>query len=84
MRKSSTIQIRFRMEEQVAMCVFDMNNLRTINNTLGHDKGDEYICSFAIQLRKAVPDEFFAGRDGGDEFIAVLEGAGSYRCARMS
>lgn len=40
------------------MCVFDMNNLRTINNTLGHDKGDEYICSFAIQLRKAVPDDF--------------------------
>ena len=72
------------MEEQVAMCVFDMNNLRTINNTLGHDKGDEYIRSFAIQLRKAVPDEFFAGRDGGDEFIAVLEGAGSCRCARMS
>ena len=61
-------------EEQVAMCVFDMNNLRTINNTLGHDKGDEYIRSFAIQLRKAIPEEFFAGRDGGDEFIAVLKG----------
>lgn len=25
------------------MCVFDFNNLRTINNNLGHDKGDEYI-----------------------------------------
>ena len=71
--------------EQVAMCVFDMNNLRTINNTLGHDKGDEYICSFAIQLRKAVPDEFFAGRDGGDEFIAVLKGldhAGVRECLK--
>ena len=71
--------------EQVAMCVFDMNNLRTINNTLGHDKGDEYICSFAIQLRKAVPDEFFAGRDGGDEFIAVLKGldhAGVHECLK--
>ena len=67
------------------MCVFDMNNLRTINNTLGHDKGDEYICSFAIQLRKAVPDEFFAGRDGGDEFIAVLKGldhAGVRECLK--
>ena len=60
--------------ELVAMCVFDLNNLRTINNNLGHDKGDEYIRSFAIQLREAVPQEFFAGRDGGDEFIAVLKG----------
>ena len=61
-------------DELVAMCVFDLNNLRTINNNLGHDKGDEYIRSFAIQLREAVPEEFFAGRDGGDEFIAVLKG----------
>ena len=60
--------------ELVAMCVFDLNNLRTINNNLGHDKGDEYIRSFAIQLREAVPEEFFAGRDGGDEFIAILKG----------
>lgn len=43
------------VNELVAMCVFDLNNLRTINNNLGHDKGDEYIRSFAIQLREAVP-----------------------------
>ena len=61
-------------DELVAMCVFDLNNLRTINNNLGHDKGDAYIHSFAVQLREAVPQEFFAGRDGGDEFIAVLKG----------
>ena len=36
-------------------------------------KGDAYIRSFAVQLRKALPEEYFAGRDGGDEFIAVLE-----------
>ena len=62
------------VNELVAMCVFDLNNLRTINNNLGHDKGDEYIRSFAIQLREAVPEEFFGVRDGGDEFIAVLKG----------
>ena len=61
-------------EDAVAVCVFDLNNLRNINNTLGHDKGDEYIYSFAKQLRIAVPDEYFVGRDGGDEFIAVLNG----------
>ena len=61
-------------EDAVAVCVFDLNNLRNINNTLGHDKGDEYIYSFAKQLRIAVSDEYFVGRDGGDEFIVVLNG----------
>ena len=62
-------------DEPVALCVFDLNNLRTINNNLGHEKGDEYIRSFAQQLAKVASDTCFVGRDGGDEFIAVLRGA---------
>ena len=58
----------------VAMCVFDLNNLRIINNNLGHDKGDAYIKAFGELLRANVPEEHFVGRDGGDEFIAVLNG----------
>ena len=61
-------------EEQVAVCVFDLNNLRTINNTMGHEKGDEYIHNFAQELRAAMPADQFVGRDGGDEFLAVLRG----------
>ena len=60
--------------ETVAVCVFDLNNLRIINNNLGHEKGDEYIRSFAVQLRGAMPAEHFVGRDGGDEFLAVIRG----------
>ena len=58
----------------VAVCVFDLNNLHTVNNNFGHEKGDEYIRSFAEQLRLAVPSQHFVGRDGGDEFIAILYG----------
>lgn len=42
---------------QIAVCVFDLNNLRMINNNLGHDKGDAYIRSFAGQLRAAMPED---------------------------
>lgn len=66
-----------------AVCVFDLNNLRTINNNLGHEKGDEYIRSFAVELRKAVPVEYFTGRDGGDEFIAVFHGLDHSEIRRM-
>ena len=37
-------------EAPVAVCVFDLNNLHTVNNNFGHEKGDEYIRSFAQQL----------------------------------
>ena len=59
----------------VAVFVFDMNNLRAINNNLGHEKGDEYIKSFADQLAKIASDRVFVGRDGGDEFIAIARNA---------
>lgn len=54
------------------MCVFDLNNLHTVNNSFGHEKGDEYIRSFAQQLGRVASETCFVGRDGGDEFIAVL------------
>lgn len=59
----------------VALCMFDLNNLRTINNNLGHEKGDEYIRSFALQLQKSASESRFVGRQGGDEFIAIIQNA---------
>ncbi|MCR5327426.1 MAG: transporter substrate-binding domain-containing protein [Saccharofermentans sp.] len=55
----------------VAICIFDCNNLKQINDEYGHDKGDEYIknaCHFICTTfrRSAV------FRIGGDEFAAVL------------
>lgn len=62
-------------EASVAVCVFDLNNLHTVNNNFGHEKGDEYIRSFAQQLGCVASETCFVGRDGGDEFIAVLRDA---------
>ena len=57
--------------ESVAICIFDCNDLKAINDIHGHDKGDEYIknaCHFICTTfrRSAV------FRVGGDEFAAVL------------
>ena len=59
----------------VALCMFDLNNLRTINNNFGHEKGDEYIRSFALQLQSVASSTCFVGRQGGDEFIAIIQNA---------
>uniref|UniRef100_UPI003A920E0A GGDEF domain-containing protein n=1 Tax=Holdemanella biformis TaxID=1735 RepID=UPI003A920E0A len=60
-------------EQNMAICVFDLNNLRIINNQQGHEKGDLYIRSFAKSLRKGVDENQFVGRCGGDEFIAFYK-----------
>ena len=56
------------------VCSFDLNNLRRINNSMGHEAGDAYIHRFAVCLRASMPAEQFVGRNGGDEFIAVTHG----------
>lgn len=70
-------------ESPLAVFVFDLNNLRNINNNLGHEKGDEYIRSFALQLAKVQSPLCFTGRYGGDEFLAVLRGADAAQAAAL-
>ncbi len=53
--------------------VFDLNGLKNINDTQGHDAGDQYIkdaCNIICALFKHSP----IFRIGGDEFVAILEG----------
>ena len=58
-----------------ACLMFDLNNLKKVNDTLGHSVGDQLILNFARILRDAVPAQDFVGRYGGDEFVAVVNQA---------
>lgn len=58
-------------EKGFAVAMFDCNNLKDINDTYGHDKGDIYLqtaCSLICKVFAHSP----VFRVGGDEFIAVL------------
>ena len=52
--------------------VFDINNLKAVNDTLGHNAGDQLIRS-TVQLLCQVFDERDIYRIGGDEFVVILE-----------
>lgn len=55
------------------VCImFDLNNLKTANDTMGHSAGDRLIMDFARLLRSVIPDKDFVGGYGGDEFMAVI------------
>ena len=58
--------------KHTACIMFDLNNLKIINDTKGHSKGDQLILNFARFLRNIIPKEAFVGRYGGDEFMVVI------------
>ena len=60
------------INEPTAVIVYDLNNLKTVNDTLGHTVGDQFILNFSRLLRDSIPTQDFVGRYGGDEFMAIL------------
>ena len=60
------------ISEPTACIMFDLNNLKTVNDTMGHSAGDQLIMNFSKLLRSVIPEKDFVGRYGGDEFIAVI------------
>ncbi|WKY45766.1 GGDEF domain-containing protein [Eubacteriaceae bacterium ES2] len=60
-------------DRNFACVMFDLNNLKKINDSKGHQEGDRMIKCFAEVLKKSGPDSTLMGRFGGDEFIAVFK-----------
>ncbi|MBI5331695.1 MAG: EAL domain-containing protein [Betaproteobacteria bacterium] len=56
-----------------ALLFLDLDNFRTLNNTRGHDFGDQLLVLAAQRLNSAVREGDTVSRLGGDEFVAVLE-----------
>ena len=60
--------------EGYGLVVFDLNGLKEVNDTLGHDAGDEYIKS-ACRLICETYNHSPVFRIGGDEFVVILKGS---------
>lgn len=58
---------------QIGIISFDVNNLKTVNDTLGHSIGDDLIISAANVIQQSFGEFASIYRIGGDEFVAIIE-----------
>jgi len=66
-----------RQKSHVAVMFLDLNNFKELNDTHGHDIGDQLLMDVARRLQCTVRESDTVARLGGDEFIVMLEGLGS-------
>ncbi len=66
--------VRVQPGSALAVLFVDLDGLKALNDTLGHDRADEMIREVSQRLSAVVRGTDFVGRFGGDEFVVVAEG----------
>src|SRR5258705_5663833 len=56
----------------LALMILDIDFFKSINDTYGHDAGDDVLREFAIRIKKSVRGIDLACRYGGEEFVVLM------------
>ncbi len=72
-RLHQALAISARSKRLGALLFLDLDNFKTLNDTLGHDKGDLLLQQIAQRLATCVREGDTVARLGGDEFVVMLE-----------
>jgi diguanylate cyclase (GGDEF)-like protein len=72
-RLEQAIEKAKRNNSKVALLFIDLDHFKEINDSLGHDIGDEILKEVTHRLRGTIRDEDTVARLGGDEFTVILE-----------
>lgn len=81
-RLTQAIAHAIRSGESLAVCMLDLDNFKPINDTYGHEAGDQVLIEVARRLSALLRTEDSVARLGGDEFVLLLrnpEGEGVFQ-----
>lgn len=73
---SQLLAIAKREETPISLAYFDLDDLKSVNDSFGHRSGDDLICAAGRLLSNAVRASDVASRLGGDEFAILYYGLG--------
>lgn len=65
-------EVKNNPQQLFALLLVDLDNFKTINDSLGHLAGDKFLIDIAYTLRRCLPSESIISRLGGDEFAIIL------------
>ena len=75
-RLDKALQAGKRSGQYGALLIVDLDHFKTLNDTLGHDSGDQMLVEVARRLKTCIREGDTAARQGGDEFVVMLEELG--------
>lgn len=61
-----------RLHLKLVICYIDIDNLKQVNDNLGHESGDELIKGFVRHIQSGIRETDYLFRMGGDEFMLIL------------
>jgi diguanylate cyclase (GGDEF)-like protein len=61
-----------RRQQSLAVAFLDLDGFKAINDTHGHDVGDEVLITLSLRMKEALREGDTLSRIGGDEFVAIL------------
>lgn len=72
-RKSydKVLKERFELKEPFALFFIDLNKFKSINDTYGHDAGDDVLIEVSKRLKSVMSEDEYLFRLGGDEFVII-------------
>ncbi len=78
-RVEQTLVAQERNHEGGALLFIDVDNFKDLNDSLGHAAGDQLLCQIATRLSACTRAQDTLARQGGDEFVLLLQGLSPQR-----